>query len=50
MQPPLVALDIGSTKVTCAVGLPHEHAPGFELLGSSLLSYPSLSDTWLKAI
>lgn len=44
---PLVALDIGSTKVACAIGLPHEQAPGFELLGSSLIPYPSRSETWL---
>jgi len=63
---PLVALDIGSTKVTCAIGLPaparsasqsevagsqaglpHDHSPGFELLGSSVISYPTLSETWL---
>ena len=32
---PLVALDIGSTKVACAVALPHERSPGFELLGTT---------------
>ena len=47
MNTPLVALDIGSTKVACAVGLPHERSPGFELLGSSLVSYPALSEAWL---
>lgn len=45
---PLVACDLGSTKVACAVGLPHEHAPGFELLGSSLIAYPITSETWLS--
>lgn len=45
---PLVALDIGSTKIACAIGLPHEHAPGFELLGTSLVSYPSLPEAWLS--
>lgn len=45
---PLVALDIGSTKVACAIGLPHEHAPGFELLGSSLVPYPAQSEFWLS--
>jgi cell division ATPase FtsA len=44
---PLVALDIGSTKVACAIGLPHEGLPGFELLGSSLVPYPAVSDAWL---
>ena len=44
---PLIALDIGSTKVACAIGLPHEHAPGFELLGTSLVPYPALSEVWL---
>ena len=45
---PLVALDIGSTKVACAIGLPHEQAPGFELLGSSLITYPLLAESWLS--
>jgi len=44
---PLVALDIGSTKVACAIGLPHEHAPGFELLGTSLVPYPAVPDAWV---
>ncbi len=44
---PLVALDLGATKVACAVGLPHERSRSFELLGSSLTPYPLLSDTWL---
>ncbi len=44
---PIVALDIGSTKVACAIGLPHERAPGFDLLGTSLVPYPVLSDAWL---
>lgn len=44
---PLVALDIGSTKVACAIGLPHEHSSGFELLGSSVVPYRALSDAWL---
>ena len=46
MTRPLVALDIGSTKVACAIGLPRERAPGFELLGSSLVPYPSLAESW----
>ena len=44
---PLIALDIGSTKVACAIGLPHEQTPGFELLGSSIVAYPLCSETWL---
>ena len=44
---PLIALDIGSTKVACAIGLPHEDAPGFELLGASLVPYPTLPEVWL---
>ena len=47
MRQPLVALDIGSTKVACAIGLPHEGEPGFELLGSSLVPYPALPEAWL---
>jgi len=47
MKPPIVAVDIGSTKVACAVGLPREEAPGFELVGSSLVPYPSFSEAWL---
>lgn len=43
---PLVALDIGSTKVACAIGLPLERGAGVELLGSSLVAYPTLSDGW----
>ena len=44
---PLIALDIGSTKVACAIGQPHEHAPGFELLGASLVPYPVCPEGWL---
>lgn len=43
---PLVALDLGSTKVACAVGLPREQAPGFTLMGSSLIPYATLSELW----
>lgn len=43
---PLVALDLGSTKVACAIGLPHEQAPGFTLMGSSLIPYAALSELW----
>jgi len=45
---PLVALDIGSTKVACAIGLPYDGLPGFELLGSSLVPYPVVADNWLS--
>lgn len=48
MVRPLVALDIGSTKVACAIGLPHEQRPGFELLGSGIVAYPALTDSWLS--
>ena len=44
---PLVALDVGSTKVSCAIGLPHERMPGFELLGMSCVPYPVQSESWL---
>ncbi len=44
---PLVALDVGATKVACAIGLPHEGRAGFELMGIGLAPYPSLSATWL---
>jgi len=43
---PLVALDIGSTKVACALGVPQE-AGGFDLLGSSLVDYPGAPEAWL---
>jgi cell division ATPase FtsA len=43
----LIALDIGTTKVACAVGLPHERSSGFELAGSSLVPYPTLTEAWL---
>ena len=42
----LVALDLGSTKVACAIGMPYEHAAGFELVGSSLVPYPALAESW----
>ena len=43
---PLVALDLGSTKVACAIGMPHERGFGFELVATSLLAYPALGETW----
>ena len=42
----LVALDLGSTKVACAIGMPHERSAGFELVGSSLVPYPALAESW----
>ena len=48
MVRPLVALDIGSTKVACAIGLPHEQGPGFKLLGSGIVAYPTLTESWLS--
>jgi len=48
MMRPLVALDIGSTKVACAIGLPHEQTPGYELLGSGVVAYPTLTESWLS--
>lgn len=42
----IVALDIGTTKISCAVGIPKDGG-GFELLGTSLLSpSPSVSSMW----
>jgi cell division protein FtsA len=43
---PLVALDLGSTKVACAIGMPHERSSGFELVGTSLVPYPTLGEAW----
>lgn len=43
---PLVALDIGSTKVACVVAMPRQHQPGYDILGSSLLAYPRGVATW----
>lgn len=45
-QPPLVALDIGSTKVACIVALPTGGPSSYEILGSSLLAYPPGAATW----
>lgn len=45
---PLVALDVGSTKVACAIALPREHTAGFELLGSSVAAYPAHTEAWLS--
>ncbi len=48
MTQPLLALDIGSTKVACAVGLPHEQGPGFDMLGTSLVPYATVAASWLS--
>lgn len=45
---PLVALDVGATKVACAIGQLRDEGTGFELLGSSLMPYPVLSEAWLS--
>ncbi|HEX9779795.1 MAG TPA: hypothetical protein VGB20_01120 [bacterium] len=42
---PVVALDIGWTKVACAIGLSHERTPGWELLGSGVEPYPAPNDS-----
>ena len=44
---PIVALDIGSTKVACAIGLPHEDSGGVDLLGTALVPYPCVPEAWL---
>ena len=44
--PPVVALDVGSTKVACVVAMPYESQPGYDILGSSLPAYPSGLPTW----
>ncbi len=44
---PLIALDLGATKVACAIGLPHEQTTGFELMGTSLVPYPTTPESWL---
>lgn len=48
MSTPLVALDLGSTKVACAVGIPREYVPGFDLVGQSVVPYASTMDAWLS--
>lgn len=42
----LVALDIGSTKVACAIGMPQERSGGVEIVGTSLVPYPAIAETW----
>jgi cell division ATPase FtsA len=43
---PIVAIDLGSTKVACVVGQATENGQGFEIVGSGLASYPSPSSAW----
>lgn len=43
-----LALDLGATKVACAVGSPSASAAGgVELSGSSVVAYPAASEAWL---
>jgi len=41
-----IALDLGATKVACAIGAPLDGRTGYELIGSSLMPYPASSVTW----
>ncbi len=43
--PPLLTLDIGASKIACAIGVPHTQTNGFELLGTSLVAFPTLTET-----
>lgn len=46
-----LALDLGATKVACAIGRPRgEHPGGIELLGSSLVAYPAIAETWMNDV
>ena len=45
-SPPMVALDLGSTKVACAIGQAHEQG-AWQLLGTSVISYPVVWEGWL---
>ena len=44
---PIVALDIGSTKVACAIGASSSQGGSFQLTGGSLVPYPFFLETWL---
>jgi Tfp pilus assembly PilM family ATPase len=44
---PVIALDIGSTKVACAIGCPSEQESGAAILGTSLVPYPDLRGEWM---
>ncbi len=53
----IIAIELGSTKVACAIGQPRAErsfalgysagGPSFDLLGCGLASYPTLASTWL---
>ena len=45
---PIVALDLGATKVACAIGQLQESGNGVELLGSSVAAYPRPFESWLS--
>jgi hypothetical protein len=45
MRPPLVALDIGTTKLACAVGR-RQDGGGLEVLGHSVVPYPPPPWSW----
>lgn len=45
---PLVALDVGSTKVACAIGVSSGGQARWELLGCSVVPYPAPMDGWLS--
>ena len=42
----LIALDLGTTRVACAIGRRNGLAPGFELLGTSVVPYPVRVEAW----
>lgn len=43
---PIVAIDLGATKVACVVATPKVDGPGMEILGSSLMPYPRPVQSW----
>ena len=43
---PIVALDLGATKVACVVAMPKVDGPGTEILGTSLMPYPRPVQSW----
>ncbi len=47
MDAPLLALDVGATKVACAIGRAHAVSGELELLGTSLVAYPTIPHGWL---
>ena len=44
--PPLIALDLGSTKIGCVIALPSDEAPGYHVVGHSLTPYSGALPTW----